>query len=72
MTRRVHPDLVWGAVIGVGVAYETYGLRRDLDAALSRRTRAHFRTDTTAGRCVFAAFWIAFASWFLRHILTGP
>lgn len=66
------PNLVWGAILGTGFAYEAYALlsKRDGDT-LSERTREWFRTRTKPGRLVFSLAWCGFSIWFLLHILGG-
>ena len=66
------PNIVWGSLLAVGAAYEVYGIfnKRNGDT-LSERTRAWFHTKTKAGKAVFSVAWIAFATWYLIHILGG-
>lgn len=68
----MNPDYVWSAVIGAGLIYEGYALvsKRDGDT-LSERTRSWFKTRTIPGKIAFATTWIAFATWFLFHIIFG-
>ncbi len=68
MARNRKPDVVWGAVVGTGLAYEVWALRNlphKHPDTLSATTRRTFRTDTPVGRLAFGAFWL----WFLGHVL---
>lgn len=68
----MNPDIVWGAILSVGAAYETYAiLNKKNGDTLSERTRDWFRTRTKTGRAVFTGSWIAFSVWFLIHIING-
>lgn len=65
-------DLVWGGLLAVGALVEVWALVNRTDGdTLSERTRAWFRVHTRSGRAVFAVAWVAFAGWFLVHILGG-
>lgn len=63
-------DTVWCSLIIAGTAYETYTLhaKRDSDT-LSETTRRTFHTRTRVGRYAFAATWVGFSAWWIRHIL---
>ncbi len=66
--RLSQADMVWSAVVGTGLWYEFRALRNmphKHPDTLSATTRRTFRTDTTAGRVAFGAFWL----WFLGHVL---
>lgn len=66
------PDAVWGGLLLVGAAYETYALtNKRSDDTLSETTRRTFRVTTPVGRAVFAVAWTAFSTWFLGHVLWG-
>ncbi|MFG2747252.1 hypothetical protein ACGFY0_45380 [Streptomyces chartreusis] len=63
-------DWVWGGLLTAGAAFEVYALRNGRGGdTLSERTRAWFRVRTRAGAWTFAVAWIAFASWYLVHII---
>lgn len=63
-------DWVWGGLLAAGAAFEVYALRNGRSGdTLSERTRSWFRVRTLAGRAVFTLAWIAFASWYLVHII---
>lgn len=65
-------DVVWGALILAGAAFEAYALRNGRDGdTLSERTRVWFRVRTRAGRLAFGILWVAFSVWFGGHILYG-
>lgn len=68
----MNPDIVWGALIAAGVAYEAYTLttKRSGDT-LSETTRKAFRVRTRAGALAFGTLWVSFSTWFLGHILWG-
>lgn len=62
-------DWVWGGLLALGAVVEVIALRTPRKGdTLSERTRAWFRVRTPAGKAVFAAVWVGFASWFLVHI----
>lgn len=63
-------DMVWGGLLAAGAAFEVYALvnGRD-DDTLSARTRSWFRVRTRPGTFVFGVAWVAFATWFLVHII---
>lgn len=64
--------LAWGGLLLVGAALEGYGIANpESNDTLSEFTRWAFATDITAGRVAFAVCWIAFAGWYLVHILGG-
>jgi hypothetical protein len=62
--------LWWSALAATVAALETWAvLHPQHEATLSHLTRTAYRTNTHAGRVVFAASWAGFAIWFARHIL---
>lgn len=64
-------NIVWALWLGLFALFEGVALadRRNGDT-LSERTRDWFGTERSKhGRIVFGAGWVAFASWFLWHIL---
>lgn len=63
-------DWVWGGLLAVGAGFEVYALRNGKrDDTLSESTRRWFRVRTRAGRTVFVVAWVAFAAWWVAHIL---
>lgn len=63
-------DLVWGALLLGGLGFEAWALRSKREGdTLSEATRRLFRVRTRAGKIVFAITWIAFATWYLIHII---
>ena len=68
----MNPNVVWGALLGAGLAYETYALvSKKHGDTLSERTRAWFHTNTRVGKLAFAITWLSFAAWYFVHILQG-
>lgn len=68
----MNPDIVWGALIAAGAAYEAYALANGRSGdTLSETTRKAFRVRTRAGALVFGSLWVSFSAWFLGHILWG-
>lgn len=68
--HEVPPDLVWGGILGVALAYETYALCNGREGyTLSERTRHHARTDTRLGAACFTGGLALFCGWFWTHIL---
>ena len=65
------PDIVWAAIISVGLAYETYTLLDKREGnTLSEVTRSLFRVHTSSvGRSAFLVVWSGFALWFAGHVL---
>lgn len=69
--KRWRNDLIWASWLLLFVLFEGRALLdpRSEDT-LSERTRAWFRTNKSpVGRQVFGWGWVAFAGWFLWHIL---
>jgi hypothetical protein len=65
-------DYVWGGIIAVGAAYETYALiTKKPGDTLSETTRKAFAVHTRRGAVVFGGLWGSFSVWFLGHILWG-
>ncbi|MBA4865899.1 hypothetical protein H1V43_32055 [Streptomyces sp. PSKA54] len=65
-------DWIWGGLLVAGAGVEAWALRNGRSGdTLSERTRSWFRVRTPAGRVTFAVVWVAFASWFLVHIVGG-
>lgn len=66
------PDIIWVAIIAVGVITEVVALVTKAQGdTLSERTRDWFRIRTSrVGRTIFTVAWIVFSLWFLGHILT--
>jgi hypothetical protein len=63
------PDVIWGALLLAGAAYELFAIRNRLDGdTLSERLREWLRTRTRTGRAVFLTAWLALALWFPLHI----
>lgn len=64
-------DVVWSSLIAAGTAYEVYTLvtARQGDT-LSETTRRWFQVRTSTGRIVFTFTWLAFATWYLIHIVS--
>ena len=67
------PNVVWGALLGSGLAYELYGafVRPDRGLTLSERTRAWFHTSTRPGKAAFIICWLGLTAWFIPHIILG-
>jgi hypothetical protein len=64
------PDVVWGALIMLGAAYELAALRTKRQGdTLSETTRKWFMTDKPAGKVAFGVAWVGFSGWYLWHIL---
>jgi len=63
------PDVIWGALLVGGAAYEAYAISNRIDGdTLSERLRVWLRTRTRTGRAAFLTAWLALAVWFLLHI----
>lgn len=67
------PDVIWATILLAGLGYEGYALFNKAEGdTLSERTRDWFNVKTSKpGRAAFLVLWVAFAAWFLPHILTG-
>lgn len=63
-------DVIWGSVLALGTAIEVWALKNGRPGdTLSERIRAWFRVDTRIGKVVFTGGWLAFATWFLVHVI---
>ena len=64
---------IWGAILAAAGIVEVWGVTNTgSDDTLSEFTRWIFGTDSgTAGPVVFGVGWVAFAGWYLWHILGG-
>lgn len=67
------PNIVWGALLGLGAVYEAYGvvIRPNVGLTLSERIRAWFQVSTTTGKGVFVVVWLGLTAWFIPHIIFG-
>lgn len=66
----VTADVFWGTLLLAGVAYEVAAIRsKRWKDTLSDTTRKWFMTDKPVGKFVFGIGWVAFAGWYLWHIL---
>ncbi len=64
------PDVAWAAVIGSGVALETWALASGRDRwTLSRATRRALRCHTPAGRATTTVLLGAGSAWLTNHLL---
>lgn len=69
---RPSRSTAWGALLGLGLAYELHEIRAGDDGyPLSRLIRAVFRTHTPLGRAVFLLAVDRSVAWFVPHILNG-
>jgi len=60
----------WILILMLSGALEAYGvIHPDKDDTLSEVTRWVWNTDTKTGKWLFGSFWVAFAIWFLPHIV---
>lgn len=64
-------DAVWGLILGAGVGFELWAMRRRLDHTFTRRTRRHFRTHHPVGKAAFIVGWTGLWAWYLKHIVKG-
>lgn len=68
----MNPNIVWGALFLIGLAYELYGVfNHSPGDTLSERTRAWFHTHGRRGRGLFLLSWLLFTAWFVPHIVNG-
>lgn len=61
----------YGAILGLAVI-DVYAAHVKHDGTLSQAGRTLFRTDTRAGKVVWAASWTALSAWLVPHIWNIP
>jgi hypothetical protein len=68
----INPDVAWATILGGALAWELRTVfNKKLGDTLSERLRVWFRTNTTGGKVVFVASWLALTAWFVPHIIFG-
>lgn len=69
MSSIRNPKMFWAGWSLVAASWQYYALKTQNGGTGSETTRAVLRTHTTVGKLAFLFGYLAFTSWFPKHIL---